>query len=97
MAVAECRSDFKLITHTPDLALTSEQWGVCCKDIGENWPRYDGTAPHLDDQGAIRNVIWPSFISLNNILYKQTLAPQAMGIRHGWLTAATQNYKGYVY
>ena len=26
------------------LALTGELWGVSCKDIGGNWPRYNGTA-----------------------------------------------------
>ena len=36
--------DFKITTDTPYLALTGELWSVCCKDIGENWPRYNGTA-----------------------------------------------------
>ena len=43
MPVAERKSDFKLTIDTPYLALTGELWGVCCKDIGENWPRYIGT------------------------------------------------------
>ena len=34
MTVAARRSDFKLTTN-------------CCKDIGENWPRYNGTALYL--------------------------------------------------
>ena len=29
---------------TPYLALTGELWGVFCEDLGENWPRYKGTA-----------------------------------------------------
>ena len=39
MTAAE-QSDFEL-TY---LALTSELWGVCCEDLGENWSRYNGTA-----------------------------------------------------
>ena len=29
---------------TPYLALTGNIWGVFCKDLGENWPRYNSTA-----------------------------------------------------
>ena len=41
------RSDFKLTTVTPYLALTGELWGDCHKDIGENWLRYNGTALYV--------------------------------------------------
>ena len=44
MAAAERKSHFKLTTDTPYLALTGELWGVYCEDLGENWPRYSGTA-----------------------------------------------------
>ena len=47
MAVAELRWNFKFTTDTPYLALTGELWGVCCKDIGENWPHYNGSALYL--------------------------------------------------
>ena len=49
MTVAERRMDFKLTTDTPYIAPTGELWGVYCKDIGENWPRYNGTALYLID------------------------------------------------
>ena len=39
MTVAEHVSDFNLTTDNPHLALTSELWGVCCDDFGENRPR----------------------------------------------------------
>ena len=42
MAAAERKSDFKLTTDTPYLALTGERWGVYCEYFGENWPRYNG-------------------------------------------------------
>ena len=48
MVAAEHKSEFKLTTDTSYLALTGELWGVCCKDIGENWPRCNGTAMYLD-------------------------------------------------
>ena len=44
MAAAEHKSDFKLTTNIPYLALTGELWGVYCKNLGENWPRYNSTA-----------------------------------------------------
>ena len=43
MAAAERKSDFKHTPDTPYLALTGELWGVYCEDLGENWPRYNGT------------------------------------------------------
>ena len=49
MAAAEYRSDFKLTTDTPYLALMGELWGVCCKDIGENWLHYNSTALCIND------------------------------------------------
>ena len=39
MTAAKRKSDFKL---------TSELWGVCGEDFGENWPRYNGTALYED-------------------------------------------------
>ena len=29
------------------LTLTGKLWGVCCEDLGENWPHYNGTALYL--------------------------------------------------
>ena len=40
MIAAERKSDLKLTTDTPYLALAAELWGVFCEDSGENWPRY---------------------------------------------------------
>ena len=42
--MAECELDFRIRTDTPYLALTGELWSVYCEDLGENWPRYNGTA-----------------------------------------------------
>ena len=44
ITVAESQSDIRITTDTPYLALTGELWGVYCEDLGENWPRYNGTA-----------------------------------------------------
>ena len=43
MIATKRKSDFKITIDTPYLVLTSELWGVYCEDLGENWPRYDGT------------------------------------------------------
>ena len=45
MTATECKSDFKLTTHTPYLALTGELWGLCY----ENFEKIDRvtTAPHV--------------------------------------------------
>ena len=43
MTAAEHGSDLKLKTDTPYPALTGEPRDVCCEDIGENWPLYNGT------------------------------------------------------
>ena len=40
-------ADLKLATDIPYIALAGELWCVCCEDIGENWPRYNGTAWNL--------------------------------------------------
>ena len=47
VVTAEFKSDFKLTTDTPYLALTGELWGVYCEDLWENWLRYNGTALYL--------------------------------------------------
>ena len=44
MAVAEHKSDNELTKDAPYLTLTGELWGVCCRDLGENWPHYNSTA-----------------------------------------------------
>ena len=38
MTAAERKSDFKLTTDTPYLAI----WSVCCEELGEDWARYNG-------------------------------------------------------
>ena len=43
MTGAELKADFKLTKDIPYRALTGELWGVYCEDLGENWPRYNGT------------------------------------------------------
>ena len=48
MRVAERRSDFKLTTDTPYLAPTGKLYGDFCKDIWENWPRYQGNALYFE-------------------------------------------------
>ena len=47
MTAVERKSDFKLTTDTPYLALPGEPWGVHCEKLGENRPRYNGTALYL--------------------------------------------------
>ena len=59
MTVAERRSDFKLTIDTPYLTLMGELWGICCKDIGENWLRYNGTTLYVvQGFNEFWNVIW---------------------------------------
>ena len=38
MTVTERKSDFKLTTDTPYLALTGELWGAYYENFEENWP-----------------------------------------------------------
>ena len=47
ITVAEKESDIRITKDTPYLALTGELWGVYCKGLGENGPRYNGTALYL--------------------------------------------------
>ena len=46
MTAAEHESELKHTKDTQYHALTGELWGVCCEDIGENGPHYNGTALH---------------------------------------------------
>ena len=48
MTTTEHKSDFKLTTDTPYLALTGEVWGVYYENFEENWPHYNGTALYHD-------------------------------------------------
>ena len=36
----------ELTKDNPYLPLTGELWVVFCEDLGENWPRYKGTAQY---------------------------------------------------
>ena len=47
MAAAEHKSDVKLTTDTPYLALTGKLCGVSCEHFGENWLCYYGTVLFL--------------------------------------------------
>ena len=44
MTAAKHKSDLKLPTDTPYLAIMSELWVVCGEDFEENWTRYNGIA-----------------------------------------------------
>ena len=44
MAAAERKSDNALTKDTPNLAPTSELWGVCFEGLEENWLLYSGIA-----------------------------------------------------
>ena len=30
-------------TKNTHISLTGEVWGIFCENLGENWPRYNGT------------------------------------------------------
>ena len=47
MTMAERKSNIRLTKDTPYLALMGELCGVFCEKLGENWPRYNGTALYL--------------------------------------------------
>ena len=42
--MTESESDIRITTDTPYLTLMDELWGIYWEDLGENWPRYNGTA-----------------------------------------------------
>ena len=44
MTGAKYVSEIMFTKDTPYLTLTGELWGVFCKDLGENWLYYNGTA-----------------------------------------------------
>ena len=60
MTPAEPKADFKFTTDTPYFALTGELWGLCCEDLGENWPRYFDTILYFQPLCAVFRVfaIW---------------------------------------
>ena len=64
MATAEHKSDIELPEDIPYLALTGELLGVFSEDLGENWPRYKGTARDIyeivqsGNELASRNELW---------------------------------------
>ena len=62
MTVAEHKLDFKHTTDTPYLALTSKLQGVCCEDLGENWPCYNGTTLYV--QQHIRQIKYSIYESI---------------------------------
>ena len=47
MTEAKYVSEAIFTKYTPYLTLTGELLGVFCKDLGENWPRYNGTALYV--------------------------------------------------
>ena len=53
MAAAAHKSDTELTKDTPYLALPGKLWGVCCEDLGENWPCYNGIALYIVSQSEI--------------------------------------------
>ena len=55
LTVREHKSDFKLTTDIPYLALTGELWGVYYENFEENWLRYNGTALYFIHRGPIDN------------------------------------------
>ena len=44
---AKRKSDLELTKYTPYLTLTGKLWGISCKDFGENWSSYNGTALYI--------------------------------------------------
>ena len=47
MTATERKSGFNITTDTPYLALRGELWGAYWEDLGENWPRLNGTAVYF--------------------------------------------------
>ena len=43
MTEAKYAFDIILTKDTSYLALKGDLWAVFCEDLGENWPRYNGT------------------------------------------------------
>ena len=61
---AEHKSDLTFTKDTPYLALTVELRSVSCEDLGENWPRYNGTALYM----RIHGVHLPIFLRIVSFL-----------------------------
>ena len=66
MTSAERNSDFKLTPDIPYLALAVELWFVFCENLGENWPRYTGTALY---QTIVAVAVFPQQFVLQNVVY----------------------------
>ena len=56
MTAVELKSDFKLTTATPHVALMGELWGVCCDDVRKNYLRYNGKSLYLSQSDAVEFV-----------------------------------------
>ena len=46
--------------HAELCVVTGELWGVYCEDLGENWPRYNGTALYCSSR-ADPAVVFPVY------------------------------------
>ena len=66
MTSAERNSDFKLTPDIPYLALAVELWCVFCENLGENWPRYTGTALY---QTIVAVAFFPQQFVLQNFVF----------------------------
>ena len=69
--------------YIPYLALTAELWDVFCENLGENWPRYNGTALLGERQEAqilkfnapppppyTLSLSWPSYSKFSQLSYE---------------------------
>ena len=63
MTGGELESDLKFTTDIPYVALTGELCGVCCEDLGENWPHYNDTALYNEFKSGIFRIAATSLIS----------------------------------
>ena len=69
ITVAESESDIWITTDTQYLALMGELWDAYCKDFGENWPCYNGTALYTCIETVpcllvLCNLPWCDFIEM---------------------------------
>ena len=74
MTAAERKSDFKLTTDTPSLALEGKLWGVYCENLGENWMNYSVHGKHE----SLNQILTTLFLTL--IEYQKRVANAIFGL-----------------
>ena len=65
--------------YIPYLTLRGELWDVFCENLGENWPRYNGTARYVDDNTRTLSlkVHWNVFLGVLLMINQSSINDQS--------------------